>query len=221
MNQTDLVLMPGADYQKICDHLREVYNVDYPIISSDAEGMVGSFKDLLREERMDWLIADNKNLDEYTNDRITKVRLRAFSGMSAGPKIVKLPNVTTVGMWAFQMNSRVEEVYLPNATMVSSGAFNPASNLRIADLGSVSTIQSMLFNSASTLNTVFLRRTGDIANLSSTDAFDYTPYAKSGTGGKIYVPEALIEKYKTATNWSVLYGYGKCEFVAIEGSEYE
>lgn len=221
MNQTDLVLMPGADYQKICDHLREVYNVDYPIISSDAEGMVGSFKDLLREERMDWLIADDESIDEYTNDRITSIRPYAFANLRAGPKVIKLPNVTSAGAWAFQMNSRVEEVYLPSATSTGAGTYNIANNLRIADLGSTLGIGSMVFNGASTLNTVILRRTGDIASLNATSAFSGTPYAQDGTGGKIYVPEALIEKYKTATNWSVLYGYGKCEFVAIEGSEYE
>lgn len=48
-----------------------------------------------------------------------------------------------------------------------------------------------------------------------------TPFASGGTGGTAYVPQALIESYQTATNWSTLYAAGTCTFVAIEGSEYE
>ena len=40
------------------------------------------------------------------------------------------------------------------------------------------------------------------------------------TESKIYVPQALISTYQTATNWSTLYNAG-VQFVAIEGSEYD
>jgi hypothetical protein len=48
-----------------------------------------------------------------------------------------------------------------------------------------------------------------------------TPFASGGTGGTVYVPQALITEYQNATNWSTLYAGGTCNFVAIEGSEYE
>jgi hypothetical protein len=57
--------------------------------------------------------------------------------------------------------------------------------------------------------------------LSNTNTFNSTPFATSGTGGTVYVPQALITEYQNATNWSTLYSGGKCNFVAIEGSEYE
>lgn len=37
----------------------------------------------------------------------------------------------------------------------------------------------------------------------------------------VYVPAALIESYKTATNWSTKYAAGTLTFHAIEGSQYE
>jgi hypothetical protein len=51
--------------------------------------------------------------------------------------------------------------------------------------------------------------------------FDGTPFASGGTGGTVYVPQALITEYQNNTNWSALYAQGTCNFVAIEGSEYE
>jgi hypothetical protein len=57
--------------------------------------------------------------------------------------------------------------------------------------------------------------------LSSISSFNSTPFATNGTGGTVYVPQALIAQYQQATNWSVLHTAGTCSFAAIEGSEYE
>jgi hypothetical protein len=61
----------------------------------------------------------------------------------------------------------------------------------------------------------------DVVKLINVSAFVSTPFASGGTGGTVYVPAALVETYKTATNWSTLYAAGTCNFVALEGSEYE
>jgi hypothetical protein len=47
---------------------------------------------------------------------------------------------------------------------------------------------------------LILPKTGDICNLLNTNAFVNTPIAKST--GYIYVPRALVDSYKSATNWS-------------------
>ena len=64
-------------------------------------------------------------------------------------------------------------------------------------------------------------RSETVCTLSNVNAFNNTPFASGETGGTVYVPQALIEDYKIATNWSTLYEAGTCNFVAIEGSEYE
>ena len=51
------------------------------------------------------------------------------------------------------------------------------------------------------------------------NAKDGTQWA--GTGGTIYVPQALLSSYPTATNWSVVHGWGTITWTAIEGSYYE
>ena len=88
------------------------------------------------------------------------------------------------------------------------------------DLGACTTINNYAFNGCTALNVIVLRST-TLCKLSGTAAFTNTPYASGKAGGKVYVPSALIASYQTATNWKTLFGYNTCEFVAIEGSEYE
>jgi hypothetical protein len=64
-------------------------------------------------------------------------------------------------------------------------------------------------------------RGATVCPLINTNVFNSTPFAAGKAGGTVYVPQALIEQYQTATNWSTLYAAGTCNFVAIEGSEYE
>jgi hypothetical protein len=52
----------------------------------------------------------------------------------------------------------------------------------------------------SKFTTLILRNTTQIVTLNKTNAFADTPIA-SGTG-YIYVPSALVDSYKAATNWS-------------------
>jgi hypothetical protein len=82
------------------------------------------------------------------------------------------------------------------------------------------TIDQQAFSSCIVLDTIVLHSTSMCA-LGNVNAFDKTPFASNGTGGTVYVPQTLIESYQTATNWSTLYAAGTCNFVAIEGSEYE
>ena len=71
------------------------------------------------------------------------------------------------------------------------------------------------FSGCSVLTTVVIR--GDtVASLSNISAFANTPFASGGTGGVLLIPSTLVESYKTATNWSVLYGYGTNRFLALE-----
>lgn len=76
------------------------------------------------------------------------------------------------------------------------------------------------FVNCTNLRTIVLRRTNGIVSISSS-AFTGTPLASGGTGGTVYVPQALISSYQSATNWSTLYAAGSTTFAAIEGSQYE
>lgn len=170
-------------------------------------------------EREDWLI-EGGGREEYTNDRVTSIRSYAFNN-AAGPSVAQFPNVTALGNYAFSNNHAIEQAYFPGLKSTGQNAFRGASNLSVADLGEASRVDMNTFYDAVSLATVILRGS-TMATLAGLSAFRGTPFADGGAGGgKIYVPSALIENYKAATNWSALYGYGTFDFVPLEGSEYE
>ena len=53
------------------------------------------------------------------------------------------------------------------------------------------------------------------------NAFDGTPFASNGTGGKLYVRQDMIASFQSAANWSTLLSYPNNQILAIEGSYYE
>lgn len=229
MSLTELVLMPGEDYQKICDNLRSALDTDVAITSDMAATMTGALRNEIDKaikaantarNNEDALISGPTGSDYY-NDRVTKIRSYAFYYADGLDGLMEFPNVTSVGVGAFRSCTNITEVRFPKAKTVGSTAFQFCSSLRFLDIGDVRNIQASTFNSAGVLNEIVLRKADAPATLANTNAFDGTPFASGGTGGKVYVPQALIESYKTATNWSTLYAQDTCEFVPLEGSEYE
>lgn len=92
--------------------------------------------------------------------------------------------------------------------------------LETIEFGAVTEIAIYTFENDPMFNTLILR-TPTLVKLNSQRAFDNTCFKSGGTGGTIYVPQALLSTYPTATNWSTVYGWGATTFEAIEGSYYE
>lgn len=126
----------------------------------------------------------------------------------------------TIGHSAFAYCSALTSVDLPSVTSIGAMAFNTCSSLTIVKLSDVTSIGANAFAWCSALTTI-IARSATVIPLSSTSVLTQTPFASGKSGGTVYVPQALIESYQTATNWSTLYAAGTCNFVAIEGSEYE
>ena len=82
---------------------------------------------------------------------------------------------------------------------IGARAFDSCSSLTAVDFSAATSIGDYAFNACSALTTLILR-SETMCTLSSTYTFTGTPI-KSGTG-YIYVPRALVDSYKTATNWS-------------------
>lgn len=94
--------------------------------------------------------------------------------------------------------------------------------LEFCDIGSTTGIGSSAFANCYSLATLVLRKTASVCTLSNVSAFTNTPMSGyNNQTGTVYVPSALIDSYKTATNWSTLYNNGTVTFEAIEGSDYE
>jgi hypothetical protein len=77
------------------------------------------------------------------------------------------------------------------------------------------------FIGATAFNLLVLGRYDSIVTLDNISAFNNTPFASSGAGGTLYVPNALISSYQSATNWSTILGYTNNQILPIEGSTYE
>lgn len=184
-----------------------------------------------------------RTLTEYRNDRITTIGTHAFISNSTIEK-VSFPNVTTfMGSNQFNGCTALKEIYFPKLENANGGnafsrctslieavfpAYSPSvgapsfigcTSLIKLDYGSLYSFGGV--SGATSLKTIILRRSDRVATLNRVTEFDNTPFASGGTGGTVYVPAALIDSYKTATNWVTLYEAGTCNFVAIEGSEYE
>lgn len=164
-------------------------------------------------EQTKLISADFPNLTR-TNDYI-------FSGCTSLVN-VNLPKATYVGQCGFENCKALEHISFPSATIVYANAFSNATKLKTVDFGTtVNFARATSFNACSSLDTLVLRGNG-VSTLSSISLFASAgAFAADASGGTVYVPSALIESYKAATNWSAMYEAGRCNFVAIEGSEYE
>ena len=142
----------------------------------------------------------------------------AFTGCSSLTS-AKLRSATALSA-TFYKCSNLTEVDVPSVTQVGS-AFKDCTSLAFVDLPIVTQIASQAFYGCVSLKTIALRST-TLCTLSATDAFSglnestRTPFYQGGTGGTLLAPSALVENYKTATNWSVIWGYGHNRFLALE-----
>lgn len=96
------------------------------------------------------------------------------------------------------IDDSITEIY-SEVKNVRQYAFYGCSQLTSADFPLATSIGSSTFSSCSQLTALILRSEKQ-CTLSNANAFNSTPI-KSGTG-YIYVPSALIDSYKSATNWS-------------------
>ena len=85
------------------------------------------------------------------------------------------------------------------ALISMSGSFMGCSNLEKIDFDVLEEMKNADFYQCSALTAVIIRSPA-VCAMSDSNAFKLTPIA-SGTG-YIYVPAALVDSYKAATNWS-------------------
>ena len=98
--------------------------------------------------------------------------------------------VTSIGSYAFYSCSSLTSIDLPNATSIGNNAFSDCYSL----------------------TKLIIRTTSQVCTLSNTNAFNNCYHILGTTNatynpeglkdGYIYVPDELVESYKTATNWS-------------------
>lgn len=151
----------------------------------------------------------NNTMAELNNSTVTSLRARICQ---AATKLVtvNLPNVTSLGAYAFYQCSNLETVTLPKLTTISTQTWYMCPKLEYADCGQLNSITAQTFASDTALKTLILRKTDSICTLSNANGVSNSGIGK-GTG-YVYVPAALIDSYKAATNWSTF----EAQFRAIE-----
>ncbi len=120
------------------------------------------------------------------------------------------PKLTTLGTYSFYGCSKLANCTFPVAASVPSNCFYSCSGLQKVDLPIAASIAAYGFYGCSKLEALILRKSDAICTLSNVNAISSSGIGK-GTG-YVYVPSALIDTYKTATNWSTF----ASQFRAIE-----
>ena len=166
---------------------------------------------------------------------VTSIGQYSFASCKNITKFTATGAITTFGTYTFTGASAdhkmtVQEIHLPNlgtsialnVNFGSATANYACQQLKVCDIGKAKSIAANTFANCYALDTLIIRRTGSVTTLANVSAFLNTPMrGRNSMTGTIYVPEALIDTYKSATTWSTLFSYGYVTFEKIEGSAYE
>lgn len=159
----------------------------------------------------------------YSNSELTEIREKAFYGCIKMTS-VDLPNVTVLGADAFHTCKWLETINIPKLTAIpyqcfyycfslpdvlvfsackniAGYAISYAETKKLDILGG-GQIDSFAFYRASYFTTLILRNTETVTTLQAAPSSIWSDY----TAVTVYVPDALLESYKTATNWAKMAG---------------
>lgn len=137
-------------------------------------------------------------LESLVNYDITSVHNYGFAYKTA-LKTINLPNCTSLGSRAFVNCTGATSIHLPSVTTLGTYAFSNMSSLPSITFYNTIRVFVNMFDGCKALTKVILY-SSTVCTLNNVSAFNNTPIA-SGTG-YIYVPDNLIDSYKSATNWS-------------------
>ena len=146
----------------------------------------------------DWKYFQDTKVTAVKFPYTTTIGSSAFSGCS-GLVSANFPLATNIKNNAFESCSKLVSVYLPLVKVFGGSVFKGDKSLGTVDLPVLDTIWELAFCNCTSLKTVILRL-NRVCGLKRADVFDNTPIA-NGTGF-VYVPDNIVEQYKSADNWS-------------------
>ena len=200
----------GGESFKGCTSLTELTSAQFPsidMISASAfDGCSGiQVIDLPS-------LTDCPNFGSLRGTALTSVNLPNLHKVNAGYSLsfnactnlvsASLPRLEKFSLYggnAFKMCTSLASVNLASLTRVGKWDFQECGSLRILDLPKVAEINANAFSKTWSLVALILRNNAVCTMKES--AFDSTSAIGNGTG-YIYVPRALLDSYKAATNWS-------------------
>ena len=169
------------------------------------------------------------SLSRVSFPSVSSVGLNAFT-MCSALEGISLPALTSLNSMAFQSCYNMSYAYLGGSSadlLTSQSAFRYCSNLTDVSIPRAPTLASYMFANCSNLSTLVLPGTTNISGsvfqscyhllslyvlastmctLAAVNAFINTPISNyttstGGVYGSIFVPSALLDTYKNATNW--------------------
>lgn len=158
-----------------------------------------------------------RNVGDLSN--VTNIGNSAFSGCSSLTE-VSISNVVSIGGGAFAgcKSLIIDDLNLPKLESLNSTSFQYVKLRKISNLGTITSVPQGCFVDCSELTEVtlpstltsiardsFLRCTSlsHVKMLAETPpSLDATAFFETNSTFHIYVPDASVEAYKTATNWS-------------------
>lgn len=162
-----------------------------------------------------------REMTHYANNRVKVIGTRALSHFTTLTSC-EFKNVETIKSYGFYYCSSLLELNFPKVTTIELNAFSDCKAATIARFNSLKKIITDVVRSLTTMKIVYIpniesisgapfadctgleaiviTQTNTIATLATTNVFVRSGIA-NGTGF-VYVPDNLVESYKSATNWS-------------------
>ena len=154
---------------------------------------------------------DCKSLTSIAYGNVTEIGSRAFRNCTSLGGELSFPYLTTLkGDGAFANCSALANIDIPSAENIGPHTFYMCTSLGVVELLVVTGIGNAAFHSCTNLQSVLVR-TSTPPTLGSNVFY--------GSTCPIYVPDASLEAYKTAVNWSA-YADRIHPLSEIEGSPY-
>lgn len=224
MSLTDMVIMPGSHYQAICDAVRAKTGGTAVLKSGELAAAIAGIAGGGASSE-DALIA--RTLTSYTNTTAEEIGGYAFYFYKSLVS-VDFPNVKKfTGSNNFQACEGLETINFPKLEFAGGGnafrgcislkravlprlknpgiSFDGCTSLEFVDMGEEVAVDELSsipyignFKNDSALVTLVLRYQKKVS-LNGVDKFSGTPIASGD--GYIYVPSALIDDYRSGTNW--------------------
>ncbi len=208
-----------ADLTAVADAIRERAGVTEKMVFPD--GFVSTAGKLVNPSPYLASILNKTITDIVCEDEVTSIQ---SDWMESNTNLVSvsMPGLVTMGNECFYLCSKLESVNFPALVTMGSSAINGTAikELYLPSLETItgwgyafgnnqyltkvdfSKLKAFLASDLSgcVLLSAVILRSASVCSLPNTNVFNRTPVA-SGTG-YIYVPKALVDSYKAATNWS-------------------
>lgn len=140
----------------------------------------------------------DRSVSEFQDGHVISAGLGAFRECTALKKVV-LPEVKQLSGYVFSGCKALTSVYMPNLQMTGGFCFMDCTALTYLDFPVLNSIGYNEFGNCTALDALILRNPASVCEHNSGALYG----SKIANGkGYIYVPAALIEDYKVASNWS-------------------